>query len=406
AYLHVIAPQTFTDRRRTPWGAAINTDGPDAAPVREFFIHNALYWIGEFHVDGLRLDAVHALRDHSNNHFLAELAERVRSPALGRQLHLILENEENEAKWLRRASDGASVLFTAQWNDDVHHALHVAATDESSGYYADYCGHTERLGRALAEGFAFQGEVMPFRAMPRGEPSATLPPTAFVAFLQNHDQVGNRAFGDRITAIAPEAAVRAVAAIYLLLPQIPMLFMGEEWAAAQPFPFFCDFSAELAEAVRNGRREEFARFPEFHDAEKRKRIPDPTSETTFASAKLDWGDLAREPHAHWHAWYLKVLAMRRAEVMPRLSRLKKGGEYEVVASGAVIVRWRLDGDAEELVLEANLSTEHVYGFRSDVGRTFWQENAPGRDGAFAPFTIRWSIAGEIEPGGTKVGPTE
>ena len=168
--------------------------------------------------------------------------------------------------------------------------LHVAASGETKGYYADYKGDTEKLGRALAEGFAFQGELMPYRGRPRGAPSAELPPTAFVAFIQNHDQVGNRAFGDRVTDFAPAEAVRAIAAVYLLLPQIPMLFMGEEWGAAQPFPFFCDFGPELADAVRKGRREEFARFPEFQDPAMRERIPDPMAEETFASAKLDWDE--------------------------------------------------------------------------------------------------------------------
>ncbi len=193
AYIHAIAPQTFTDRHKTPWGAAINFDGPESGPVREFVIHNALYWIEEFHLDGLRLDAVHAIHDDSPKQFLEELAERVRAAMPDRHIHLILENEENQAKRLARGEDGEPRWYTAQWNDDVHHALHVAASGETKGYYADYKGDTEKLGRALAEGFAFQGEVMPYRGHPRGELSADLPPTAFVAFIQNHDQVGNRA---------------------------------------------------------------------------------------------------------------------------------------------------------------------------------------------------------------------
>ncbi len=263
AYLHAIAPDTFTDRHKTPWGAAINMDGPHSGSVREYFIHNALYWIEEFNLDGLRLDAVHAIVDDSPRHLLDELAERVRAGAPDRHVHLILENEENAAHRLERREggpegptqgDSVPKSFSAQWNDDVHHVLHVAATGDAQGYYGDYKGDTEKLGRALAEGFAFQGEHMPYRGHPRGEPSAHLPPTAFIGFIQNHDQIGNRPFGDRLTAIASPEAVRAVAAIYLLLPQVPMLFMGEEWAAAQPFPFFCDFGPDLAEAVREGRR--------------------------------------------------------------------------------------------------------------------------------------------------------
>jgi malto-oligosyltrehalose trehalohydrolase len=273
-YLDAYACQFFTDRHKTPWGAAINYDGPDSRPVRNFMIHNALYWLEEFHFDGLRLDAVHAIIDDSEMHLLEELADRVRDTFCGeRHIHLILENEENEAHRLKRGPGGEPRIYTAQWNDDVHHVLHTAATGEDAGYYAEYRGDTDKLARSLAEGFAFQGEMMAYRGEPRGEPSAHLPPTAFVAFIQNHDQVGNRAFGDRLTASTPAEAVRAIAAIYLLAPQIPMLFMGEEWAAAQPFPFFCDFEAELGEAVRKGRREEFAKFPEFHDERRASVFP-------------------------------------------------------------------------------------------------------------------------------------
>jgi malto-oligosyltrehalose trehalohydrolase/4-alpha-glucanotransferase len=391
AYIHVIAPQTFTERHKTPWGAAINTDGDEARPVREYFIHNALYWIEEFHLDGLRLDAVHAILDDSPKHLLTELAERVRGFAGDRPVHLILENEENAASRLRRNANGTPRWYTAQWNDDVHHVLHVAASGESNGYYGDYKGDTGKLGRALAEGFAFQGEMMPYRGHPRGEPSAELPPAAFVAFIQNHDQIGNRAFGDRLTAFAPAEAVHAIAAVYLLLPQVPMLFMGEEWGASQPFPFFCDFNAELAEAVRNGRREEFARFPEFQDPAQRDRIPDPTAEETFASARLAWNDTAQPPHSLWLDWYRRVLAVRHAEIMPRLDGVRTGGRYEVVGEGAVVVRWVCGDAGETLILAANLTDAAVHGFPSVSGRVIWQQGEAGEDGAFGPWTVRWSI---------------
>src|SRR6516164_3774082 len=211
AYIHAIAPQTFTDRHKTPWGSAINFDGPECGAAREFFIHNALYWIEEFHLDGLRLDAVHAILDDSPKHILEELAERVRAATPDQHIHLILENEENHAKRLARGASGEPRWYTAQWNDDIHHVLHVAASGETKGYYGDYKGDPEKLGRALAEGFAFQGELMTYRDHARGQPSAKLPPTAFVAFIQNHDQVGNRAFGDRISDFAPAEAVRAIA---------------------------------------------------------------------------------------------------------------------------------------------------------------------------------------------------
>jgi malto-oligosyltrehalose trehalohydrolase/4-alpha-glucanotransferase len=391
AYIHPIAPETFTQRHKTPWGAAINTDGPQAGPVREFFIHNAIYWIKEYHLDGLRLDAVHAILDDSPKHLLDELADRVRNAVPHRPVHLVLENEENQASRLVRDADGRPRTFTAQWNDDVHHVLHVAATDESSGYYGDYSGDTEKLGRALAQGFVFQGELMPYRGHPRGEPSSDLSPLAFVAFVQNHDQVGNRAFGDRLTAIASPEAVRAVAATYLLLPQVPMLFMGEEWGAAQPFPFFCDFGPELADAVRKGRREEFARFPEFQDPANRERIPDPMADATFASAKLVWDDIGKEPHAGWLALYRRLLETRGAEIMPRLPAIRSGGTYQVVGDGAVQVRWQLEG-GEQLVLAANLSKSPVQGFPPGEGRVIWQEGNV-HDETFGPYSVRWSVTG-------------
>jgi malto-oligosyltrehalose trehalohydrolase/4-alpha-glucanotransferase len=390
AYIHAVAPQTFTDRHKTPWGAAINMDGPDSGPVRTYLIHNALYWIEEFHLDGLRLDAVHAIRDDGPKHLLEELAERVRAAAPDRPIHLVLENGENQASRLVRGGDGRPRWYTAQWNDDVHRVLHTAASSESKGYYADYHGDTEKLGRALAEGFAFQGELMPYRGCPRGEPSAALPPTAFVAFIQNHDQVGNRAFGDRLTHFAPAKAVRAAAATYLLLPQVPMLFMGEEWAAAQPFPFFADFGPELAAAVRKGRREEFTRFPEFQDPVTRERIPDLSAEATFASAKLRWEDTTQPEHAGWLDWYHRAIAARHAEIVPRVAGIRSGGRYEVIGEGAVVVRWLLGGDGT-LTLAANLSGARVEGFPAASGRVIWREGEPGEGGEFGPWSVRWTI---------------
>ncbi len=387
-YLHAIAPEAFTDRHRTPWGAALNFDGAGSEVVRDFFVHNALYWIEEFHLDGLRLDAVHAIRDDSARDILDELAERVRAAVPGRHVHLILENEQNEASRLGRRRDGTPRSYTAQWNDDAHHVLHVAASGESAGYYAEYKDDTRKLGRALAEGFAFQGEHMPYRGHARGEPSSMLPPTAFIAFTQNHDQVGNRAFGERLTSLAPPEAVRAVTATCLLLPQVPMLFMGEEWAAAQPFPFFCDFGPDLADAVRNGRREEFARFPEFSDPRMRERIPDPLAETTFASAKLRWEETRREPHAGWLAWYRRLLAVRHREIVPRLARIARGGEYEILGQAAVSARWASGAGA--LRLCANLSAAPVAGSRP-AGHVIWQEGNITPEGTIAPWSVLWSV---------------
>jgi malto-oligosyltrehalose trehalohydrolase len=390
-YLASYAPSFFTERHKTPWGAAINYDGEARQAVRDFMIENALYWIGEYSFDGLRLDAVHAIVDDSPTDILTELAQRVRGTITGRQVHLILENDENEATRLVRDGDGAPRYYTAQWNDDVHHGLHAAATGETSGYYVAYRGDTEKLGRALAEGFAFQGEFMDYRGRSRGEPSAELPPLAFISFIQNHDQIGNRAFGERIRAIASDEAVRAIAAVYLLSPQVPMLFMGEEWGSTQPFPFFCDFTGDLAQAVRKGRREEFKRFPEFRDENARKRIPDPLAENTFLSAKLHWDDLNQTEGAAWRDWYRRALAVRRERITPLLTQIGGyAGCYQIIGEGAVLVRWQLQRGGE-LVLAANLSQVSVAGFPFGTGEAIWEEGPPAKRDRFAAWTVRWSL---------------
>jgi malto-oligosyltrehalose trehalohydrolase len=382
-YLPTYAP-IFDDRRPTPWGGTINYDAPQNRPLRDYVIENALYWLEEFHLDGLRFDAVHAISDESEEHLLDELARRIRRETAGRTVHLILENEDNEASLLTRGADGRPLAFSAQWNDDVHHVLHAAATGEDFAYYAEYAGDTGKLVRALAEGFAFQGEEMAYRGSPRGEPSADLPPAAFVAFIQNHDQIGNRALGERITDLAPADAVRAAAAIYLVGPQIPMLFMGEEWGAKEPFPFFCDFAGELADKVRDGRREEFARFPQFRDPATRERIPDPCAAETFRSAKLNWREPEEAPGREWLDWYRRILAVRRREVVPLAGRITSGGVATLHGERCFEVVW-----AGTLRLTANLSEKPCKG-GEQKGRRIWLEGS--RDGdILAPWTVEWSI---------------
>ena len=391
-YLSLYAPGFFTERHHTPWGVAVNYDGPHSAPVRDFAIHNALYWIEEYHLDGLRLDAVHAIIDETQPHLLHELAVRARHATLNRPLHLILENEENAASRLLRSDDGHAERYTAQWNDDVHHVLHVAASGEGVSYYADYLGDTDKLGRALAQGFAFQGEVMHFRGSPRGEPSGELPPTAFVSFIQNHDQIGNRAFGDRLDAFSPPEAVAAVSAVYLLLPQVPMLFMGEEWGAASPFPFFCDFSGDTAEAVRNGRREEFKHVSAFRDEAARHLIPDPTAEGTFLSAKLDWAALAAPRHAAALERTRRLLAVRRDRVTPLVDRMgSHAGAYAIMGREAVTVVWTTE-DGRVLRLDANLKAEAQDGFGTPSGDEIWREGE-AEGNRLGPWAVRWSVQG-------------
>jgi len=355
-YLHAYAPQFFTQRHHTPWGAAINFDGEDSRTVRDFFIHNALYWLEEYHIDGLRLDAVHAILDDSRPDILSELARAVRlGPGRDRHVHLVLENDGNQARYLG-PQPAAADRYDAQWNDDIHHALHVLLTGERDGYYRDYADAPLRhLGRCLAEGFAWQGEASPYRnGQPRGERSAHLRPGAFVSFLQNHDQVGNRAFGERIGRLAPPHRIKAAVAILLLSPQPPLLFMGEEWGAREPFPFFCDFEAELAKKVTEGRRGEFARFDRFRDETARLLIPDPGSAATFDSARLNWEVLQHAEHAEWVQLHRSLLALRAREIAPRLPGSTGGARYSILEPGVLAVHWTL-GDGSALHLTANLS---------------------------------------------------
>lgn len=349
-YLHVYARPFFDEDQHTPWGAAIAFEREHSRTVRDFFIHNALYWLEEFRFDGLRLDAVHAMPDRSARHFVDELARAVREgPGRLRPVHLVLENDVNDAqRLLRDPAGGTPLLADAQWNDDVHHALHVLATGETDGYYLDYAGDPRRLlARALAEGFGYQGDPSRFRdGEPRGTPSAHLPPLAFVNATQTHDQVGNRAFGDRIAMLAAghghEARLKALVACVLLAPAVPMLFMGEEYAAGTPFQYFCDFSGDLARAVTEGRRNEFGRFARFADPALRSRIPDPNDPATFERSKLRWDERTQPGHREWLELYRTLLTARRAALMPWLPRIGSG-TFDVDAQGCMRLAWPIAG---------------------------------------------------------------
>ena len=352
-FLGVYAKDFFNPDRHTPWGGAINYD---LRPVRDYAIHNALYWLQEYRFDGLRLDAVDHIIDAGDEHLLKELARRVHETVgPDRHVHLVVENGNNEAHLLDRDAAGRPVYFSAQWNDDIHHCYHVLLTADSGGYYADYAEHTiEKFAKALCSGFVFQGE--PWRyggGKPRGEPSGHLPLTAFVGFIQNHDQIGNRAFGERIADMAPREAVETALAVHLLAPQVPLLFMGEEWGATQPFCFFTDFHDALADAVREGRRREFAKFPQFADPEARARIPDPNALSTFEISRLDWSALDDPAHRDRLELVRRLIRLRREAIVPRLRGLKgHAGESETLGPGALRAAWTL-GDGSRLTLLAN-----------------------------------------------------
>jgi maltooligosyltrehalose trehalohydrolase len=349
-YLHAYAKAFFNPDVPTPWGAAINFDAEHSRTVRDFFLHNALYWIEEFHLDGLRVDAVHAMHDRSALHFADELSQVLRAgPGRERAVHVVLENHANDAARLPRDAGGRPLLADAQWNDDVHHAVHVIATGETDGYYIDFATDpVQQLGRALAEGFAYQGETSVFMGgKPHGTPSGGLPPIAFVNSLQTHDQVGNRAFGDRIAQQVAESggsqeALRAVTACVLLAPAIPMLFMGEEYAASTPFQYFCDFDGDLARAVTEGRRAEFGSFARFSDPAVRSQIPDPNAERTFRNSQLVWSERGTGEHAAMLALYSELLQCRQRDLMPWLADAASG-QWQSNATGTLDLQWPLGG---------------------------------------------------------------
>jgi maltooligosyltrehalose trehalohydrolase len=334
-YLGQYAKGFFQEDVHTPWGAGIDFERRE---VRNFFLDNALMWLLEYRFDGLRLDAVHAI---DNPGFLQELAHRVRQQSdIGRHVWLVLENELNQASLLKED-------FDAQWNDDFHNVLHVLLTGETDAYYSDFAQDpTAKLARCLGEGFIYQGHTTR-HGHERGEPSGELPPTAFVSFLQNHDQIGNRALGERLHQLCSPQALEAATALLLLSPMIPLMFMGDEVNAREPFLFFTDHHGELAEAVREGRRNEFADFAAFHDPERRERIPDPNALSTFEqSAPV----IADHPHAQL---YRQLLSLRHRHIVPHLPGARALGA-QVLADSAVSARWRL-GNGSLLQIDLNLS---------------------------------------------------
>ena len=370
AYVHAYAPQTFREDLHTPWGGAIDFRRPE---VRDYFTQNAIYWIKEYRFDGLRFDAVHAI---SEQDWLTEMAQAVRAAAgPERHVHLVLENEHNAASHLCGP-------FDAQWNDDFHNVMHVLLTGETGAYYEDFADRpAERLARCLSQGFIYQGEPSPNHGgEPRGEPSGDLAPTAFVSFLQNHDQVGNRAMGERLIQIADPQALRAATALMLLCPQIPLLFMGEEVGACSPFLFFTDFHDELADAVREGRRKEFAKFPEFSDPEQRKRIPDPNAPDTFERSWPQPGQQADD----WRRFYTEVLALRRERITPGLDGARSEGA-EAIGDKAVVARWRL-GDGAGLTLALNLGAAAAALPQPPAGELLYATASP-HVGRLAPLSL-------------------
>jgi maltooligosyltrehalose trehalohydrolase len=384
-YLGRYAPGFFTEAQ-TPWGSAIDYR---VAEVRAFAIENALYWLREYRFDGLRLDAVNTIVETGEIpilHDLSVAAGRLAAET-GRHIHLVLENSDNRPSLLDATQDPPRGKYRGQWNDDYHHVWHVLLTGEAQGYYGDYQrSPTNDLARALASGFVYQGEVSAFwGGKRRGEPSGKLAPTTFVNFLQNHDQIGNRALGDRLESIADPKAIEAALAISLLAPMTPMLFMGEEWGSKAPFPFFCDFKGDLADAVRKGRRSEYAwAYAKYGD-----EIPDPLAESTFQSAVLDWESRDEAPGKKRLALVQGLLATRRREIVPRLAGASFG-EAHAADNGLLTAYWRM-GDGTTLQLAANLSNSEIA--RKAIaasGTPIWG----GETGdLMPPWSVFWHIGG-------------
>jgi maltooligosyltrehalose trehalohydrolase len=385
-FLGRYAPAFFTNAH-TPWGSAIDYR---VGEVRAFAIENALFWLREYRFDGLRFDAVnHIIRPPGDISMLRDLSIAVGklSEASGRHIHLVLENGDNIASLLDAREEPPRGKYRAQWNDDYHHVWHVILTGEAQGYYADYQrAPRQDLARALASGFVYQGEPAAFwGGKRRGEPSGALAPTAFVNFLQNHDQIGNRALGDRLESIAEISGIEAALAVTLLAPMTPMLFMGEEWGSRVPFPFFCDFKGDLAAAVRKGRREEYGwAYAKYGDD-----VPDPLDPSTFQSAKLDWAACQSGNGQERLALVQRLLATRKQEIVPRLSGAKFS-EAIADSNGLLSAGWHM-GDGSRLRLLANLSsTDVVREAGVETGVPIWG-GEPGK--ILPPWSVFWSIGG-------------
>ena len=380
-FLGHYARDFFCDAQ-TPWGSAINYDNTNA---RAFVVQNVLHWLDTYRFDGLRFDAVHAMVEPGGLTLLNEISNAAGGLATrtGRHIHLVLENDDNRVSLLYPVAPVPAGRYRAQWNDDYHHAWHVLLTGETHGYYVDYAREPKQsIARMLWQGFTYQGQPSPHRRnQPRGEVSARLSPTAFVNFLQNHDQIGNRALGDRLEWSADARQIEAALAILLLSPMIPMMFMGEEWGSRAPFPFFCDFKGDLADAVRNGRRKEFAEAYETYGND----VPDPLAAETLSAAVLNWSERETSGQARLDR-VRSLLRVRKDEVVPYLksssfSRASLEGDGDLLAGD-----WRLDH--RTLFLTANLSDRPQLAPTPVQGRRIWGLEQPGK---IAPWSVHWFV---------------
>ena len=336
-YLRAYSPDYFTDRYSTPWGEAFNYDGESSEWVRHYVVQNACYWLNEYHIDGLRLDATHAIYDRSSRHILAEITEKARaSVPPERRVVLITENEDNDVRLIRPVSE-RGYGFDAVWADDFHHAVRTYLTGENDGYYRDYSGSPEAIASVIKSGFLYQGEWSVHRQRHRGTKTSNEPAHSFVFCIQNHDQIGNRAYGDRLNHDVDLSRYSVASALLLLSPETPLLFMGQEFAASSPFLYFTDHKPELGKLVTRGRREEFKAFSAFADPVVRQGIPDPQAESTFRRSKLDLRE--RNVHSEVYRQYLELISLRKSDpVLARQDRLSLRAEA-VLTDLVAVHRW-------------------------------------------------------------------
>jgi maltooligosyltrehalose trehalohydrolase len=334
-YLHEFSADYFTDRYDNEWGDAINFDGDHAGPVREFFVTNAAYWIDEYHLDGLRLDATQQIFDRSPQHILAEVAQAVQRAARGRTTFLVAENEHQEARLARPLPEGYGL--NAAWNDDFHHSARVALTGRREAYYCDYRGNPQEFLSQLKRGFLYQGQRSSWQKKHRGTPALDLPPAAFVVFLENHDQISNSGRGWRLHQLASPGRLRALTALLLLGPNTPMLFQGQEFWASAPFLFFADHRPELARAVSKGRHKFLCQFPSLATDAMQPLLADPADVATFQRCKLDLDE--RDKHAAAYALHRDLLRLRREDPVFRSRPPGSRIDGAVLGPDALLVRF-------------------------------------------------------------------
>jgi maltooligosyltrehalose trehalohydrolase len=345
-YLKQFSPDYFSSRYQNEWGEALNFDGENSGPVREFFISNAGYWIDEFHLDGLRLDATQQIFDSSREHLLAAIAKRVREAARGRSTYLVAENEVQDAKLARTFEEGGYGL-DALWNDDFHHSATVAVTGRNEAYYSDHLGSPQELISAMKRGYLFQGQWYSWQNKRRGTPTTGLHPASFVNCIQNHDQVANSLHGIRLHQLTSAGRFRAMTALLLLGPGTPMLFQGQEFAASTPFLYFADHNPELAKLVAAGRRQFLEQFPSIACPESTSCLANPESESTFMKCKLDFAE--RERNGGYYGLHRDLLKLRRED--PVFHNPRPGGvDGAVLATEAFVLRFFGEGDGDRLML--------------------------------------------------------